>query len=67
MEQEGFILTPDMAYLFFRFCKRYRIEGYKERTVVVRELVARKKAKYLRDVKPFLKGKRILRINKPNA
>ena len=50
------------AGLFFRICRRYQIKDYPDRLALIRELTARGKAKYLRDVDPFLAGKRILVI-----
>ena len=59
---EGFALDAWTGMLFFRFCKRYRIESREDRTLVLRELTRRKKAKYLRDLGPVMSGKKVLQI-----
>lgn len=57
---EGFLTDIRTVELFFRFCRRYKIEAEKDRVLLLRELTRRKKAKYLRDVKPALAGKNIM-------
>jgi len=59
---EGFLTDVRTVELFFRFCRRYHIEGREDRTTLMRELTRRKKAKYLRDVQPFLEGKNVMGI-----
>lgn len=59
---EGFGVTPWMGMVFFRFCSRYSIDKLEDRVLVMRELVRRKKAKYLRDVEPLLEGKKVLKV-----
>ncbi len=61
---EGFMLDLDTATLFFRVCRRYRVDGREQRVMLMRELVRRKKAKYLRDVESVLEGKRIIGFKK---
>lgn len=56
---EGFLTTPRTAELFFRVCRRYKIDREGYRVALLREIVRRKKAKYIRDVKAFTEGKRI--------
>ncbi len=56
---EGFLTDLSTAELFFRFCARYRIVNENERIVLMREIVRRKKAKYIRDVGEFVQGKRV--------
>lgn len=60
---EGFLTDIYTVELFFRFCRRYHIEGKEDRLYLVRELARRKKAKYLRDVGPLLAGKKILIVD----
>lgn len=60
--KEGFLLTSRMAELFFRTCKRYRIDNYNDRVSLMRKLVKRKQARYLPDGEAFLKGKRVLHV-----
>lgn len=72
MDQEAFILTPYMAQVFFRAVMLYKIgQDYDRRMALMRKIVARKKGVYLRDVKPFLAGKKVIKINSkelpPNA
>ncbi len=62
MSQEGFLMDVNTAYLFFRVCSRYKVIDLKDRVSLMRELARRKKAKYLRDVKPLLAGKRVLEV-----
>lgn len=61
-DQEGFLLDVHTAGLFFRICTRYHITSRENRVALMRELAHRKKAKYLRDVHPFLEGKRVMGI-----
>jgi hypothetical protein len=60
--REGFLMTPYMAGIFFRVCRRYKIQDYTDRMSLVRLLVARKKAVYIRDMDPYLEGKNVLKI-----
>jgi hypothetical protein len=64
---EGFMMDAWTAMLFFRFCMRHKVHDLKDRRCVMREIVRRKKAKYLRDVSPILAGKKVLQIksNRP--
>jgi len=61
-DQEGFVMYPDMAMLFFRVCSRYKLTALEDRKCVLRQLVKRKEAQYLRDVAPVLEGKKVLKI-----
>lgn len=62
--QEGFLLTSTMAGVFFRYCRRYKIEHYEDRVALVRRLVARGDAQYLRDAEQFMEGKNVLKVRK---
>ncbi len=57
--REGFLTNLHTATLFFRFCARYRIVNENERIVLMREIVRRKKAKYIRDVAEYTKDKKV--------
>jgi len=59
---EGFLTSLATATLFFRVCRRYHIDGYSDRMALMRELVRRKKAKYVRDPQAFLAGKKVLQV-----
>lgn len=59
---EGFLTSLDTTMLFFRVCRRYGINDVKGRTDLLRQLVARKKAKYLRDAQEFIQGKNVMVI-----
>lgn len=59
---EGFLMDVYTAEMFFRFCRRYKIDDPKDRICLVRRLVSKKKAKYLRDVEQTIKGKKVLHI-----
>lgn len=61
---EGFLIDPQTGMLFFRFCKRYKIDRLADRVLVMREIVRRKKAKYIRDVDSFIEGKTVIRVTK---
>lgn len=61
---EGFVLTPWTAGVFFRYCMRYNISDQKDKLAVMRRLVGKKKAKYVRDPKAFMTGKNVLKIDK---
>lgn len=70
MSPEGFMMSLQTACLFFRYCRRYHVTDLKERTNVIRRIVAKGDARYLRDPKEFLdakrrEGKRIIQLNKP--
>jgi hypothetical protein len=60
MEREGFLTDAWTAMLFYRACMRFKIKDQKDRMCLLRELVKRKKTKYLRDVTPWLAGKKVL-------
>jgi hypothetical protein len=59
---EGFLTDIDTAMLFFRVCSRYHIQDREQRVALMRELVRRKKAKYLRDIDPIIAGKKVLKM-----
>jgi hypothetical protein len=59
---EGFLTDPWTAMVFFRFCQRYHVESREDRISLIRELVRRKKARYIRDVESFTRGKKIVKI-----
>ena len=62
MDSEGFIVDPWTGTLFFRVCLRYGIKKPEDRLLLMRELVRRRKVKYVRDVKPLLAGKKVLQV-----
>lgn len=64
MPQEGFALDLRTAELFFRVCRLYHIDGREDRIALMREIVRRKKALYIRDVAPILASKRVIEIEK---
>lgn len=55
---EGFLTDLRTAELFFRICRRYKVESREARIALMRILTARGKAKYLRDVSAVTEGKR---------
>lgn len=59
---EGFLVDIDAALLFFRACKRFDIppEDEQGRRRLMGQLIKRKKAKYLRDVKSAIRNKKVL-------
>jgi hypothetical protein len=61
---EGFYI-PDawLALVFFRWCCRYHIEPHDPRRLEAwRRMVKKKKAVYLRDVRPALAGKKVVAV-----
>jgi hypothetical protein len=59
---EGFVVDNWVAMLFFRICRRYNVQSREDRVFLMRELARRKKARYIRDIKPLLTGKRVLQV-----
>lgn len=59
---EGFVSTPRTFELFFWLCKRYKIDDKAGRVALLRKLVQHHRAKYVRDPKAYIKGKRVGRI-----
>jgi hypothetical protein len=59
---EGFLTNARTAELFFRICRRYKVQNREDRIALLRELTRRKKVKYLRDVQPLLEGKKALKV-----
>ena len=59
---EGFLTNARTAELFFRICRRYKIDDYYERVALIRKITAKGKAKYLRDVGEYTKGKRVWKL-----
>lgn len=64
--REGFFIGPgsNTLELFFRVCRRYKIDDEAGRTALLRELVRRNKAAYIRDAGEFMKGKKVWHIKK---
>lgn len=62
--EEGFLLDLQATELFFRVCRRYGVEGREPRIALLRILRKRGQAKYIRDVSPFMAGKKVLRITR---
>lgn len=50
--------------LFFRLCRRYKVEGREPRLALIRLLAKRKKARYIRDVAQFTAGQTVLKITR---
>ena len=61
-DQEGFLMGVGTVALFFRICRRYRVNHPEDRLLLLRELTRRRKARYLRNVNAVTNGKRVLRI-----
>ncbi len=62
MVEEGFLTSIRTAELFFRVCKRFKMDDRAERIALLREITRRGYAKYIRDVPEFTKGKNVLKI-----
>lgn len=54
------------AMLYFRIRRRYKIDDIERCTLLIRQLVARKKVRYIRNAEEFLEGKNVLRISAQN-
>jgi hypothetical protein len=57
---EGFLTNTWVAMLFYRVCMRYGIQRQEDRVLLLRKLVKRHHAKYIRDVGAFAAGKKVL-------
>lgn len=60
---EGFLGNARTMELFFRYCMRYKITSQKDKIEVLRRMTAKKKMKYIRDPKEFIKGKRVIKFD----
>jgi len=63
---EGFIATPWVMMIFFRYCLRYHINERDAKINVLRRLTAKKKAKYIAHPHEYLQNKRILDLRRDN-
>jgi hypothetical protein len=65
---EGFLFDGDNKSkwhnleLFWRVVRLYKIEGEKPRIELLRKIVSRKQAKYIRDPQEFIKNRNIKKI-----
>lgn len=64
---EGFITDLHGMELFFRCCRRYKIDGLEQRKMLLGVLAKRKQAKYLRDIDPLIDGKKVLHIKRSHT
>lgn len=60
---EGFLTDINTAMLFFRVCRRYKIDDPKDRLLLMRTITSRGKAKYIRDVADFTQNKRVIKVD----
>lgn len=63
MSNEGFCVNLETAALFFRYCRRYDVKTQSEKIIVMRRLVAKNKAKYIRDAKSYLNQFNVIKID----
>jgi hypothetical protein len=56
---EGFLMSSHTAMLFFRICRRYGIDDRADRITLMREIVRRGHAKYIRDASVYTEGKKV--------
>ena len=59
---EGFLTSIDTGMLFFRTCSIYHVTKLEDRIALMRKIVARNRAKYIRDPKEFIQGKNVVVI-----
>lgn len=64
---EGFLVQGKTLELFFRMCRRYKIDSVENRTALLREITRRGRAKYLRDVEAAIEGKKVLYIKRKRS
>lgn len=64
MSQEGFLMDAWQAMVFFRVCRRYKVETQEDRVLVLRAMARKKDVNYIREVSDFTAGKNYLRITK---
>lgn len=64
MTQEGFLTDLHTTELFFRVCRRYKIDGREPRLSLLRLLSKCGKARYIRDVAQFTAGQTVLKITR---
>ncbi len=60
--REGFLTDIRTAELFFRVRRRYKIDKREDCIALMRELTKRKKAKYIRDINDFTKGRKVVYV-----
>lgn len=53
-------MSAAVAVLFFRYCRRYKVDKREDRVALMRRIVAKKRASYIPNPKAFIAGKRIL-------
>ena len=60
---EAWLTNSWMAVVFFRYIRRYKVPATNEsRAPIMRRIVAKHKAKYIRDLDDFMRGKKGLFI-----
>lgn len=67
MPESGFLMDLNAAVLFFRFCRRYKINDRPGRMQVLGRIAKRGQAKYLRDISSVTDGKNVLRVTKQRS
>lgn len=60
--REAFIGNAWTMGVFFRYCRKYKVDDLAARINVLRRLTAKKKLGYNRDGDALLKGKKVLKI-----
>ena len=66
MQGEGFVATPWVMMIFFRYCLRYKVNEPTAKIKVLRRLVSKKKAKYIAHPKEYLQNKKIIDLRREN-
>lgn len=56
MIPEGFAGFADTWEVFFRYCRMYKVNTEPERVALIRRMVAKRKAVYIRDARPLIKS-----------
>ena len=61
---DGFLGTAHTMALFFRYCLRYKVTGYKDKMVVLQRIAKKGRLKHIQDVSTLVEGKKILIVQK---
>lgn len=68
MSQEGFLFAnADALMPFWRAVRMFKIDKEEDRVTLLRKCVARHRAKYIRDPKILIKGKRVIKIERKST
>lgn len=58
----GILGNPLTMMLFFRYCIRYKVTLERDKIKVLKRIVEKGKMREVRDIKPFVEGKKVLYV-----